>query len=228
MHTSQIMQSRYSVRAYQDKVVPRQVLEDIISQACRCPSSSNLQPWKLYVLSGEIKQQLSDAVIKQLQATKDSSALPGETPDYALFPEPMDSPYQERRQQNATALYSLLDANLDDIEKRRFHLMRNYQFYGAPIGIILTQERTMQAGQFIDLGMFLQSLLLLCEEHGLSTCPQAAWALWPNTIRKTLAISNEQIVVCGISVGYEDKAASINQHRSTRIALTDVVNYLGF
>lgn len=228
MHLSQLIQSRYSVRAYQDKPVPRQTLEDIISQACLSPSSSNLQPWKLYVLSGEIKQQLSEAVITQLQATKDSSVLPGETPDYALFPDPMDSPYQERRLQNASALYSLLDANLNDMEKRQFHLMRNYQFYGAPVGIILTQERTMQTGQFIDLGMFLQSLLLLCEEQGLSTCPQAAWALWPNTVRKTLGIPDGQIVVCGVSVGYEDKAASVNRHRSTRIAPNDVANYLGF
>ena len=209
------LRARHSVRAFTRQEVPRELLLDLLDQARRAPSGGNLQPWKLYVLAGPARERLTGAIREKI-AQNAAVALTGEGAEYQIYPPDLPEPYAARRARVGIQLYESVRIGRGERAARLQQLARNYEFFGASVGMIVTVERCMQPGQYTDLGLFMQSLALLAVEHGLGTCMQESWANWPVTIRALLGVPETELVFCGISLGYPDGAHPINAYRTER------------
>ncbi|PRC95065.1 nitroreductase [Solimicrobium silvestre] len=195
----EVIASRRSIRAFLPTPVARDEIQKIIEIAARAPSGSNTQPWKVYVLIGEVKQQLSDEI---LQAHNNPHSAYKE--EYHYYPVQWLSPYLERRRKIGWDLYSLLGLGRENKAGMHAQHGRNFIFFDAPVGIIFTIDRVMQQGSWLDYGMFLQNIMLAAKARGLDTCPQAAFTQYHQIIHKTLNLSDQEMVVCGMSLGYAD------------------------
>ena len=199
--------SRRSVRAFLPSPVPRETIEAILRVASRAPSGTNTQPWKVHVLTGEAKTQLS----AKIRAAYDDPAQRAQhAEEYAYYPTEWVSPYIDRRRKIGWDLYGLLGIGKTD--KARMHAQhgRNYEFFDAPVGMIFTIDRVMQQGSWLDYGMFLQNIMVAARARGLDTCPQAAFTQFHRVIAEHLGLQHGEMVVCGMSLGYEDKSAPEN------------------
>jgi nitroreductase len=199
--------SRRSIRAYLDTPVPRETVEDILKVAARAPSGTNTQPWKVTVLTGAAKQRLS----QRIRAAFDDPAQRAEhTEEYAYYPTQWASPYIDRRRKVGWDLYGLL--GIGKADKARMHEQhgKNYDFFGAPVGLIFTIDRVMQQGSWLDYGMFLQNVMVAARARGLDTCPQAAFTQFHRIIAAELGLPDSEMVVCGMSLGHADPAAVEN------------------
>jgi nitroreductase len=213
---------RQSVRAFLDKPVSREAVQKILNTAKWAPSGVNTQPWRVLCLAGSEKQTLSQALLKQF----DAKISPN--PDYHYYPSEWFEPYKTRRKACGLALYSALGIKRDEDEKRRVAWRKNYAFFGAPIGLLFLIERRLEKGSWLDMGLFLQNIMLAARGCGLETCPQASLAEYPDTIRKVLNISDEWAVVCGMALGYADWDHPSNQYRTTREPEEVFVTFKGF
>jgi len=189
--------SRRSVRAFLPRPVPRATVEELLAVASRAPSGSNIQPWKVYVLSGEAKDRLSRAVAAAYDAGE-------EHPEYHYYPTKWFEPYLARRRKIGWDLYGLLGIGRGDKARMHAQHRRNYRFFDAPVGLIFTIERDLEPGSWLDYGMFLQGIMVAARARGLDTCPQAAWMEFPRTIAGELGLPANEQVVCGMSLGYAD------------------------
>jgi len=199
--------SRHSVRAFLPTPVPRETIETLLAVAARAPSGTNTQPWKVHVLTGSSKQALS----REIRAAHDDPAERAQhSEEYAYYPTEWVSPYIDRRRKVGWDLYSLL--GIGKADKARMHAQhgRNYDFFGAPVGLIFTIDRLLQQGSWLDYGMFLQSFMVAARARGLDTCPQAAFTQFHRIIERHLGLSEAQMVVCGMSLGHADPAAVEN------------------
>ncbi len=199
--------SRHSVRAYLPTPVPRQTLEAILAVASRSPSGTNTQPWRVRVLTGGAKQTLS----RDIRAAYDDPAeRRRHTEEYAYYPTEWVSPYIDRRRKVGWDLYALL--GIAKADKARMHEQhrRNYDFFGAPVGLIFTVDRVLRQGSWLDYGMFLQSVMVAARARGLDTCPQAAFTQFHRIIERHLGPGEREMVVCGMSLGFADPAAVEN------------------
>lgn len=194
-----IIVARKSVRAFLATAVAKEEIQKILEIAARAPSGANTQPWKVYVLTGEIKQQLSDEI---LQTYNNPHSEYKE--EYHYYPVQWLSPYLERRRKVGWDLYSLLGLGRDNKVGMHAQHGRNYAFFDAPVGLIFTIDRVMEQGSWLDYGMFLQNIMLAAKARGLDTCPQAAFTQYHQIIHKTLALTDQEMVVCGMSMGYAD------------------------
>ena len=194
-----IITSRKSVRAFLTKPVAREDIQKILEIAARAPSGTNTQPWKVYVLTGEIKQQLS---IEILQAYNNPHNPHKE--EYHYYPVQWLSPYLERRRKIGWDLYSLLGLGRENKAGMHAQHGRNYGFFDAPVGFIFTIDRIMEKGSWLDYGMFMQNVMLAAKARGLDTCPQAAFNQYHKIIHQCLKLSDQEMVVCGMSLGYAD------------------------
>ncbi|MBT8138887.1 MAG: nitroreductase [Gammaproteobacteria bacterium] len=220
---SEAIQQRGSVRAYTDQAVSRETIEEILELARWVPSNGNLQPWKVHVLTGDKKKQLSDAVFAKM-----GDQPQGEETDVRIYPKGVTDPWRARRTQCGETMYTALGIEREDKMGRLMQVARNFAFFDAPVGMIFTVDKSMVEQQYLDVGILLQSIMLLAQERGLSTCPQAAWSMWPETIRKTLCLPDSDRVVVGLAMGYVkegDKAAHIQQQR---VSLQEYVSLHGF
>lgn len=199
--------SRRSIRAYLDTPVPRETVEDILKVAARAPSGTNTQPWKVTVLTGAAKQRLSQRI---RAAFDDPEQRSTHTEEYAYYPTQWASPYIDRRRKVGWDLYGLLGIGKTD--KARMHEQhgKNYDFFGAPVGLIFTIDRVMQQGSWLDYGMFLQNIMVAARARGLDTCPQAAFTQFHRIIAAELGLPDSEMVVCGMSLGHADPAAVEN------------------
>ena len=213
--------SRRSVRAFLPKPVSDETIKQILQIAARAPSGTNMQPWKVYVVSGDRKQALSDAILS-------SGVRPEkiEWEEYRYYPDQFFEPYLARRREVGFQLYELLGIGRRDVERMRAQHDRNFTFFDAPIGLIFTIDRRLNVGSWIDHGMFLQSVMIAARARGLHTCPQAAFAPYHRQIRPLLDIPDEEIVVCGMALGYEDETRPENQLRSRRAPLEEFVTFV--
>lgn len=212
MDVRSALATRKSVRAFSDRPVPAGIVREILELAARAPSGSNLQPWRVYALLGQARDEL----VKRVRAKLPH--LPrGEPPEYNIHPPDLFEPYQSRYLHAAAHMYRAAGIARDDMSARQRHLAKNWEFYGAPVGLIFTIHRRMEPGQWSDLGMYMQSAMLLARAYGLDTCAQEAWALWPRTLRECLAIPDDDMVVCGMALGYADPAAPVNGFTSERV-----------
>jgi nitroreductase len=215
--------SRRSIRAYLPTPVPRPVIEDILAVASRAPSGTNTQPWKVHVLTGAAKQALSAAV---RAAFDDPAQRAAHTEEYAYYPTQWASPYVDRRRKVGWDLYTLLGIGRAD--KARMHKQhgRNYDFFGAPVGLIFTIDRVMQQGSWLDYGMFLQSVMVAARGRGLDTCPQAAFTQFHRIIAAQLGLADTEMVVCGMSLGHADPAAVENTLVTEREPVSGFARFL--
>lgn len=208
--------SRFSCRAFlRDKEVPRSLIEQILEEARRAPSGSNAQPWRVYVLQGRSR----DDLVKDVCAEHDHVALGESTAEpesYDYYPPKWASPYLERRRENGWSLYRLLSIGREEKQKMHLQLQRNYRFFDAPVGFIFTVDRVMGKGSMLDFGTFLQNIMLTARVHGLHTCPQAAWNLFPSTVMRHVGASAEEMLVCGMSLGHADPEAIVNTFHTPR------------
>lgn len=212
--------SRRSVRGYLPDPVPRHVLEDILVSAGRAPSGTNIQPWRVWVLEGDAK----DALIGRVTAAFDEGRTEG-LGDY--YPSEFVEPYRSRRRKVGWDLYGLLGIERGEWEKSRAYHRRNFEFFGAPVGLILAMHETMRSGGWMDLGLYMQGVMTMARAHGLDTCPQAAWLEYKDLVGSHLGLPEGYQVVAGMSLGYEDPAAEINQLTTERAPLDEFVTFVG-
>ncbi len=199
--------SRRSIRAFLPTAVPRETVEDILRVASRAPSGTNTQPWKVTVLTGPALQRLSARI---RAAHDDPQSRASHTEEYAYYPTEWRSPYVDRRRKVGWDLYGLL--GIGKADKQRMHEQhgRNYAFFDAPVGLIFTIDRVLQTGSWLDYGMFLQNVMVAARARGLDTCPQAAFTQYHRLIAEELQLSAQEMVVCGMSLGWADPQAVEN------------------
>jgi nitroreductase len=215
--------SRRSIRAFLPTPVPRAVVERILAVASRAPSGTNTQPWNVYVLTGAAKRDLSRRLVA---AYDDPAAAATHAEEYAYYPTEWRSPFIERRRKVGWDLYGLL--GIAKADKARMHAQhsRNYDFFGAPVGLMFTIDRIMRQGSWLDFGMFLQSIMVVARGHGLDTCPQAAFTPFHRLIMPALgAAANEQLV-CGMSLGQADPDAVENGLVTEREPVSSFVRFI--
>jgi len=195
----EVITSRKSIRAFLPKPVAKEDIQKILEIAASAPSGTNTQPWKVYVLTGEVKQQLS---VEILQAYNNPHNQHKE--EYHYYPVQWLSPYLERRRKVGWDLYSLLGLGRENKAGMHAQHGRNYAFFDAPVGFIFTIDRILEKGSWLDYGMFLQNIMLAARARGLDTCPQAAFNQFHKIIHQSLNLSDQEMVVCGMSLGYAD------------------------
>jgi nitroreductase len=199
------IESRRSLRAYLDVPVPRPTVERILEIAARAPSGTNMQPWHVHVLTGSARDALCAAVC----AAYDTEPQAHEY-EYDYYPAEFFEPYLGRRRKVGFDLYKLVGIEKGDKAKMLAQHRRNFEFFGAPVGMIFTIDRRLGKGSWFDYGMFLQNVMVAARARGLDTCPQAAWAQFHRIIAAQLELPPEQMVVCGLALGYANEADPAN------------------
>ena len=212
--------SRRSVRAFLPRPVDEATIRDILEVAARAPSGTNMQPWRVYVATGAVKQRIGDAILNcGIRAEK------AEWDEYKYYPDQFFEPYLTRRRANGFGLYSVLGIGRREVDRMRAQHDRNFVFFDAPVGMIFTIDRRLNQGSWIDYGMFLQNIMIAARARGLDTCPQAAFAPYHRQIRPVLGITDEEVVVCGMALGYEDTSKPEATFRTDRAPLDEWVTF---
>jgi nitroreductase len=216
-----------STRAFTQQAVPHDTLKEILQVASRAPSGTNTQPWKVYVLTGNSRQSLVDKVCSAHDAVRANPALAAEyTEAYDYYPEKWVSPYIDRRRENGWSLYGLLGIGKGDKDKMHFQHQRNYRFFDAPVGLMFTIDRVMGRGSLLDYGMFIQSVMVAARARGLDTCPQAAWNGFASIILPHIGAGGNEMLVCGMALGYADPTDVVNTFRTPRVAVDEFTHWL--
>ena len=218
-----LLHRRRSVRAFTDRPVDPAVLRDIFAAAQRAPSGGNLQPWQATVTTGAPWQAVKDAVAARIAMGRE-----GQQPEYDIYPPNLTEPWQARRFGVGEALYASLGIPREDKAGRLARFMENYRGFGAPVMLFLHCSRIMGPPQWADMGLWLQSVMLLLTEAGLATCPQECWAMYGKTVRDTLGLDEGQILFTGLAIGHADDSAPVNQWPVPRAALDEVIAWQGF
>jgi nitroreductase len=206
MNVSEAVTQRMSVRAFRPDPVPGAVVRDILETAHRAPSGGNLQPWRVYALSGEPLAELKRIV----------AATPMETPQYPVYPDALWDPFRTRRYECGEDLYASIGIGREDKAGRYRQLANNLDFFGAPVGLFFCLDRKLGSAQWSDVGMYMQSVMLLAVERGLDTCAQEFWARYANTVATFLNLPDDHMVFSGMALGHRDPDAPINGWRTRR------------
>lgn len=214
--------TRRSTRAFLPTPVPRTDVEAILDVARYCASGVNTQPWHVHVLMGAAKQRLSEAI---MQIHDDPSLVATLDEPYDYYPQEWISPYIDRRRKVGWDLYGLLGIQKSDKERMHAQHGCNYSFFGAPVGLMFTIDRGMGRGSLIDYGMFLQSIMVAARARGLDTCPQAAFTTFHRVISEELAIPEQQMFVCGMSLGYADPSRIENSLVTEREVVSNFTTF---
>nr|WP_279343135.1 nitroreductase [Geothrix paludis] len=215
--------SRRSMRAFLPTPVPRAVVEDILRVASRAPSGTNIQPWQVHVLTGAAKARLCDRI---LAIYEDPAELARHEREYEYYPREWTSPYLERRRKVGWDLYGLL--GIEKTDKAGMHAQhgRNFRFFDAPVGLIFSIDRIMQVGSWLDYGMFLEAIMVAARARGLHTCPQAAFTQFHRVIAEELAFRPDQMLVCGMALGYANPAAVENRLETERAPVAEFARFV--
>ena len=220
---SEAIDTRLTCRAFTNELPNRNIITSIIERAKRAPSGGNLQPWRMWVVSGQPLEEFKKDIAEKI---KDNPM--GEGTEYNIYPPNLKEPYESRRREVGRSMYEVLNIPKEDKAGRMKQFMRNFEFFGAPIALFFAIDREMQEGQWSDLGMFIQSIMLLAREEGLHTAPQEAWAIWYKTVNKFLDIPEELMLFCGMGIGFADENDPINTFRSKREDINDFADFIGF
>lgn len=216
--------TRRSLRAFRPDPVPRETVERLLALASRAPSGTNIQPWNVYVVAGEARDRLTAAMHAEVLQHGEE----GWTREFEYYPTKWRDPYLARRRKLGWDLYGLLGIGKGERDKTRLQHARNYLFFDAPVGLVITLERDLPVGAWLDTGMFLQNLMLAARGFGLDTCPQAAIASAHTVLRRELQIPQQEVVVCGMSLGYARADAIENTLVTEREPVARFVRFFGF
>jgi nitroreductase len=201
--------------------ISRPVIEHILRVASRAPSGNNVQPWHVHVLTGDAKLALCADILA-------STTQPGHDSEYQYYPDDWFEPYQSRRRASGYGLYEALGIDRNDREAREHQNRRNFHFFDAPVGLLISLDRRLNTGSYIDLGMFIQNIMLAARGQGLHTCPQAAFAWYHQIVRRHVPLADEDILVCGIALGHEDRDAPENSLQTQREPVAAFTSFHGF
>jgi nitroreductase len=215
--------SRRSLRAFLPTPLPRATVEHLLNVAARAPSGTNMQPWRGHAMAGERLRRFCDVVEAAFLA-----GAPAEARDYRYYPETFFEPYLARRREVGWGLYTLLGIGRGDTDKMRLQHARNFRFFGAPVGVIFAVDRRLEIGSWLDYGMFLQNVMVAARGLGLDTCPQAAFANFPDTVRAALGLPFQDVIVCGMAIGHADPDAVENTLQTTRAPAREFMSFAGF
>jgi nitroreductase len=222
MNVSEAVNSRRSVRGFLDTPVSGEVIRRVLSKAARSASGGNLQPWHIQVIGGARIEAL-----KSLMREKIAAGPSDETPEYDIYPKEFVSPYRDRNFKVGQDMYGHIGIPREDKAGRRAWFQRNFQFFGAPVALFCSVDRRMGPPQWSDLGMFLQTVMLLLREEGLDSCAQECWAIYPKTIAEFLALPAERMLFCGMAIGVADPAEPANRLVSDRAPLDEFASFEG-
>ena len=223
MDVYRAVDQRASVRAFTDREVDHAVIERVLRAASRAPSGGNLQPWHLYVLTGEPL-----ARVKRLVGDRVAGHDAPDAPEYPIYPHPLTAPYRDRRFACGEMLYAALDIPREDKAGRLRQFAHNFEFFGAPVGAFCYIDRQMGSPQWSDVGMYLQTVMLLLEAEGLSSCAQEAWSVYHRSVADVVAPPGELMLFCGMAIGYRDPEHPANAVRMDRAPLAETVSFLGW
>ncbi len=210
MDVIEALRQRASTRAFLDREVPRELIEQVLDAARWAPSGVNIQPWQVVVVTGKAKARLGEAIIAAREA-----GVP-DNPDYTYYPAEWIEPFKERRKRSGLALYGALGIGRDDAEARKQAWYANYRFFDAPVGLLFFMDRSHGQGAWLDMGIFLQSVMLAATGLGLATCPQASLTDYPDLIRDQLDVDPRRLLITGMALGYPDPAVPVNRFRTER------------
>ena len=211
--------SRCAVRRFTDEPVPGDVLRRVLTAAARTPSGANLQPWHSYLLTGA-----SLAEVKKRTAERLAAGDPGDEREYEMYPPDLPSPYRERRFAAAEQRYAALGIPREDRQSRAAAVAANWDCFGAPAALFCYLDRRLGSAQWVDIGMYLQTIMLLLRAEGLHSCPQMAWSVYRGTVAEVVSPPDELILFCGMSIGFADPAA--RPARIGRAPLAETVTFL--
>ena len=217
MNVYEAVLSRSSIRAFKNKPLDSDLIRDLLIKSSRAPSGGNIQPWKIYVINGK-------SMIDFLEFQKNWTAE--ETPSYDIYPQSLKEPYRTSRYELGEHMYSLLGIGRENKEARVNQVMKNFEFFGAPAAFFCFIDRQMGPPQWSDLGMFLQTFMLLAQEQGVDTCAQEAWSIKHESVSKFVNADEEEILFCGMCMGYKDEKSVINNLKSERRSIQDWAKFL--
>jgi nitroreductase len=220
---SEAVSSRRSVRAFLHRPVSRETIERVLDKARRAPSGGNVQPWNAVVLAGEPLERLKVAVAEALSLGK-----AGRSMEYAIYPAGLDGRYEDYRFDIGEKMYEALGIAREDKAGRLGQFAANFRAFGAPILMLVHTPRYMGLPQWSDLGMWLQTVMLLLREEGLDSCPQEAWAMYGAQVREHARIPDDHIFFCGMAIGFRDPDTPVNQFEVARAPLSEMVRFEGF
>jgi nitroreductase len=224
MNVFEAVDTRISCRWFLDKPVDQKIIRELLACAARAASGGNLQPWRVYALTGATLTELKRRVAA-VTAEHDPRHLPTE---YPVYPPQMWEPYKSRREEHGSQLYGALDIDRNDTASRLAQYKRNFEFFNAPVGLFITIHRGLGPGQWADLGGYIHALALLARGYGLDTCPQEAWARVYKTVGEFLKFPSDDMLFCGMAVGYGDRSHPANSFRSPRASLNEFCTFYGF
>ncbi len=223
MHVEQAILTRRSVRGFLPTPVARETIERIIEVAARAPSGTNIQPWKVYACAGPVRDAIAEETCRAF--------LTGDQPrenELDAYPVTLAEHFKARRRKVGWDLYGLMGVVKGDREGSRRQHVRNYDFFGAPVALFVFIDRRLQWGSWLDTGMFVQNLMLAARARGLHTCPQAAWRDFHKIVRRHLEVPDDEIMICGMSIGHEDEAVPANELRTEREPLDVYARFAGW
>lgn len=210
MNVIKALEQRKSTRAFLGKEVEQETINTILNAARHAPSGTNTQPWQVAVVTGDAKIRLQTKIEDAFRAGDKGKA------DYTYYPDEWQQPYASRRKECGLLMYKTLGITREDKERQINQWAANYRAFDAPVLLVFFMDNVMQTGSYIDYGMFLQSVMLVAVDQGLATCPQASIADYPEIIKAELGYPEETVLLCGMALGYEDKAALVNSYRTSR------------
>ncbi len=221
LSVSEAVRRRRSTRAFLDRPIDMAIIRSLLSDAGRAPSGGNLQPWKIHVVSGAARDRLIEAVKKAISENPFADEA-----EIAIYPKGLTEPYRSRRYALGEAMYELLGIPREDKMGRLAWLARNFEFFGAPVGLFFSLNKQFDKGQWAHLGMLMQTIALLAEERGLASCMQEAWATRAATVARFLKLPADTQLYCGMALGYADPDAAVNRLSSTRAPLEEFVAFV--
>lgn len=222
MNVTEAVNSRRSIRQFLDKPVARATLEQVLETAQRAPSGGNTQPWNAIVVSGDALSEIT-AKIKE----KTRTAPMGENMEYAIYPKDLEGRYEEQRRAVGRDMFESIGLARDDSAGRVAQMARNWDSFGAPVQLFTYTRKYMGPPQWSDMGMWLQTVMLLLREAGLDSCSQEIWAMYGSYMRELLGIDDDHIFFCGMAIGYRDPDAPINNFAVPRVPLGNAIEFRG-
>ena len=226
MHVADALTSRQSIRDFLPTPVSGDVIRRVLATASRSPSGGNVQPWHIDIVAGE-RLDAFKALMRERMAAQADGSRPRETPEYDIYPKELVAPYRDYRFAIGEAMYARMGIPREDKAARLRWFARNYQFFGAPMALFCSVDKRMGPPQWSDLGMFLQSVMLLLRSQGLDSCPQECWAAYPETVREFIGIPPERMLFTGMSIGYANREHPVNALVTERAAVDTFARFHG-